>query len=112
MRSWTVGLQKKELAKLNQKIDSLAMHGIDLIPGVVSPTGIAAIFKLKVQGPVKLRPILCEGPGRSDLAFTFLLGAKEVSWGYVPPKAPEIGAELRKDLINYPARRRFHERIN
>ncbi len=112
MKAWSEGLQKKERAKLNSKIDALTMHGADLIPGILSPTGTSSIFKLKVQGQVKLRPMVCKGPGEEE-AFTFLLGAKEISWQYDPPNAPEIAAEYRADLLtNLGARRTEHERVS
>ncbi len=111
IKAWSMGLQKKERAKLNAKIDALAMHGSELIPGILSPTGVPSIFKLKIQGRVKLRPMLCEGPGQGELAFTFLLGAKEVSWDYEPSDAPKMAAQLRADLIAHPERRIEHERI-
>src|SRR5260370_42528113 len=95
MKACSEGLQKKERAKLNSKIDALAMHGAELIPGILAPTGVSSIFKLKVQGQVKLRPMVCEGPGES--VFTFLLGAKEVSWEYEPSNAPEIAAGYRAE---------------
>ena len=112
MKSWSSRLQKKERAKLNSKIDALSIHGADLIPGILSPTGVPSIFKLKVQGLVKLRPMLCEGPGRSESAFTFLLGAKEISWKYEPADAPSTAAELRDDLLEHPDRRIEHERVS
>ncbi len=109
MREWCNRLQQKERAKLDNKIDALEMHGRDLIPGIVAPTSIASIFKLKVQGQVKLRPMLCQGPGAGERAFTFLLGAKEVSWRLVPRSAPETAAEYRQDLIDHPERRVLHD---
>lgn len=113
IRQWTERLQVKERAKLNSKIDALAMHGADLIPGIVTPTGVPAIFKLRVQGRVKLRPLLCEGPGGGNGGvFTFLLGAFEISWDYDPPNAPTIAAGHRRDLIANPLQRRIHERVS
>ena len=61
MKTWSGSLQKKERAKLNAKIDALAMHGAELIPNILAPTGVPAIFKLKVPGQVQLRPMVCEG---------------------------------------------------
>lgn len=111
MKAWSIGLQKKERAKLNAKIDALAMYGSDLIPGILSPTGVPSVFKLKVQGQVKLRPMVCEGPGHGELAFTFLLGAKEISSDYKPSGAPTTAATIRADLIAHPERRIEHERV-
>jgi|HubBroStandDraft_4_1064222.scaffolds.fasta_scaffold38276_3 hypothetical protein len=112
MKSWSLGLQKKERAKLNSKIDALSMHGADLIPGILAPTGTPNIFKLKAQGQVKLRPMVCEGPGVGEAAFTFLLGAKEISWDYDPRDAPNLAADIRNDLREHPERRVEHERVN
>jgi len=112
MKAWSMGLQKKERARLNNKIDALSLHGKELIPGILAPTGVPSIFKLRAKGQVQLRPMLCEGPGHAELAFTFLLGAKEVSGAYVPGDAPEQAADLRRDLIKHPERRVLHERID
>jgi hypothetical protein len=111
IRAWSLRLAKKERAKLNQRIDSLELYGTDLIPGIVAPTGVASILKLKIHGKVQLRPMLCEGPGVAT--FTFLLGAKEVQDAYDPPGAPQTAAEYRKDLFaNSKTRQIPHERIN
>jgi hypothetical protein len=110
MKGWSQRLQKKEKAKLNARIDALALHGTSLIPGIVSPTGIASIFKLKVHGKVQLRPMLCEGAGLA--AFTFLLGAIEVQDDYVPAGAPQTAGEYRTDLMTDPVRKSvIHERV-
>jgi hypothetical protein len=110
VKRWSLALQKKERAKLNQRLDSLALHGPDLIPGLLSPTGVPNIFKLKIKGRVQLRPMVCEGPG-SELAYTLLLGAKEISDEYDPPNAPERAADIRKDLLAHPERKVQHERV-
>ena len=111
MKAWSIGLQKKERAKLNAKIDALELYGSDLIPGILAPTGVPNIFKLRVKGQVQLRPMVCEGPGK-EAAFTFLLGAKEISSEYEPANAPVTAARLRTDLLAHPDRRIEHERIN
>jgi hypothetical protein len=87
------------------------MHGTGLIPGILSPTGIPSIFKMKIHGKVQLRPMLCEGPGRGEEAFTLLLGAYEVSDDYVPIGAPLIASRMRESLIKDMRRRVLHERI-
>lgn len=112
VKTWSMSLQKKERAKLNAKIDALAIHGPELIPGLLSPTGTPNIFKLKVRGQqVQLRPMLCGGPS-SDATFTLLLGAKEIASKYEPTNAPEKAAEVRKDLLVHPERRVEHERAD
>ena len=112
MKVWSEGLQKKERARLNSKVDALALHGAELIPGILSPTGVANIFKLKIKGQVQLRPMVCEGPGRAEAAFTFLLGAKEISSEYDPRNAPDTAAGIRNDLLAHPDRRIEHERVS
>ena len=111
MRHWSAKLQKKEKVKLDFKIDALEQHGTELIPGMVAPTGVPSIFKLKVQGQVKLRPMLCAGPGDSA-SFTFLIGAKEIQFEYDPAGAPDTAAIYRNDLISNPRRREPHERTS
>jgi hypothetical protein len=111
VKTWSLGLQTKERAKLNAKIDMLGLHGPELIPGLLSPTGTPNIFKLKVKGQVQLRPMICEGPG-IEPSFTLLLGAKEISSEYEPAQAPEKAAEIRNDLLAHPERRVEHERIS
>ena len=109
---WCARLQKKERAKLNNRLDALSIHGPELIPGILSPTGIPSIFKLKIRGQVQLRPLLCEGPGRGEEAFTLLLGATEVSDDYVPMGAPLIASRLRENLVKDMRRRGIHERVS
>jgi hypothetical protein len=112
MKTWSANeLEKKERAKLNAKIDMLRLHGPELIPGILSPTGRPNIFKLRVKGKVQLRPMVCEGPGMEP-AFTLLMGAKEISSTYVPADAPEKAAVLRADLLANPERRVKHERVD
>jgi hypothetical protein len=111
-KTWSVRLQKKELAKLNNRLDALSIHGPGLIPGILSPTGIPSIFKLKIHGQVQLRPMLCDGPGRGEYSFTLLIGAIEVSDDYVPKGAPLLAARMRESLIKDTRRRVIHERIS
>jgi hypothetical protein len=112
VKKWSMGLQKQERARLNSKLDALAMHGAELIPGLLAPTGVPNIFKLRVKGQVQLRPLVCEGPGHAEAAFTLLLGAKEISSEYEPANAPEKAAEIRNDLLAHPERRTEHERVS
>lgn len=111
VKAWSIRLQKKERAKLNARIDALAMHGPELIPGSLSATGVPNIFKLRIKGQVQLRPMICEGPG-TEPAYTLLLGAVEISSKYEPANAPEKAAQIRKDLLAHPERRVKHERIS
>jgi hypothetical protein len=111
VKTWSTGLQKKERAKLNAKLDALELHGPELIPGLLAPTGTPNILKLKVKGQVQLRPMLCEGPGQES-SYTLLMGAKEIAFEYEPVNAPERAADIRSDLLAHPERRVKHERVN
>src|SRR5215204_3818100 len=91
--AWTRTLQKPQRIKLRSKLDMLAQAGPDLPPDLLMKTEVPYIYKLKVQGNPKLRPMLC----RQHLKFTYkepekapeeidgevfilLVGAKEISW--------------------------------
>lgn len=120
---WSRKLQKPERIKLRSKLDMLAKAGGDLPPDLLMKTEVPYIYKLKVQGNPKLRPMIF----RQHLAFTeqdtgdeideevyvVLIGAKEISWKFEPLGA-DIDAGIRRaEVINDPAERvRYHVRIN
>lgn len=111
-RAWTKDLQPAERGKLNQKLDSLEMMGEALLPVTLTGTSVPGIFKLRIQGNVKLRPLLCKGPIAGESAFTLLAGAKEIG-SVLKPAGIESTANSRKTaVIQDPAnRRKCHERI-
>ena len=110
---WSSSLQKVQLAKLNEKLDALAMHGDALHPHMLTDTHVSGIKKLRVQGNVKLRPLLCNGPADVKNEYTLLKGAKEIGgiWSpaAAPKKANQIKTEVSNDLQN---RRKKHERVS
>jgi hypothetical protein len=119
---WTRGLQKPQRVKLRSKLDTLAQAGPDLPPGLLMKTEVEYIYKLKVQGNPKLRPMLCKGPfGLTDIstgkekleqAFTLLIGAKEISWEFEPSGA-DIEAGIRRGKVLTNSERRCnHERVD
>jgi hypothetical protein len=112
-KKWCDGLEKSQKAKLREKIDKLAMHGDDLHPHMLSDSEVPGIQKLRVQGPVKLRPLLCKGPVNVHDEYTFLLGAKEVGSKWAPTDAPETANQNKKAVaIDAAKRRSKHERIS
>lgn len=112
-KEWTEGLQSKERGKLNEKIDKLEQHGDALYPHMLAGTSVAGIQKLRVQGPVKLRPLLCKGPVSVATEYTLLMGAKEVGNKWTPKKAPEQADAKKSDVATSPAtRRKLHERVS
>lgn len=110
---WTKSLQKPQRIKLRTKLDDLSKFGPDLPPGLLMKTEVEFIYKLKVQGNPKLRPMLCFGPIGKEEAFTLLIGVKEISSNFVPRNAEAEAAHRRLKVINnHRERRTKHERIN
>ena len=108
---WTRKLQKPQRIKLRLKFDMLAQHGPDLMPHTLTNTDERFIYKLRVQGNPKLRPLLCKGP-LEESEFTILIGAKEVQWDFDPRDALEKAVTHRQVIIDNPERRCDHERIS
>jgi len=109
---WTWGLEKLQRAKLNERIDKLAIYGDVLYPEMLAGTSVAGIQKLKVKGNVQLRPLLCKGPVNIQDEYTLLMGAKEVGSKWVPKGAPSTAATKKADVIKAPTKRRTkHERV-
>lgn len=69
IRIWSARLQKKERAKLNHRLDSLAMHGPGLIPGILSPAGIASIFKIENTWQGSIEAVIMRGSGAGRRGF-------------------------------------------
>lgn len=112
IKEWTLGLEKSQRAKLNAKLDMLALHGTELFPQVLTDTPTPGIQKLRVKGKVQLRPMLCKGPINKEKEFTLLLGATERDSRLVPEKADEKANERKQIIIKNPNRRCLHERIS
>lgn len=111
-RAWTEDLQPTDRGRLNQKLDMLKQNGEELLPNTLTGSGVAGIYKLRVHGPVQLRPLLCKGPVHKEEAFTLLVGAIEKG-GVLKPKGVAAIADNRKTEVKQdPAnRRKPHERI-
>lgn len=112
IKEWTQKLQSSQLAKLNQKLDSLEQHGLNLRPQMLTDSGVSGILKLRVHGGVQLRPLLCRGPVDNDREFTLLLGAKEIGSKWVPKDAPNIASTIKREItLSSSVRRVRHERV-
>jgi hypothetical protein len=110
--TWAKGLQKYEKAKLREKLDKLILHGDDLHPQMLSDTPVPGIQKLRVHGPVQLRPLLCKGPLNIDEEYTMLMGAKEIGSKWSPKDAPKSANGNKNEIISDPVnRRKKHERF-
>jgi hypothetical protein len=108
---WTKELQKPQRIRLRQKLDLLAQAGSDLPPQLLAGTGVPHIYKLKVQGNPKLRPLLCKGTADNKNEFTILIGALEIQWEFEPKDALAKAIERREELLNDVNKRCKHERI-
>lgn len=63
---------------MNQRIDLLREKGKDFCPGLAGPLhGSPHLYKIKINGSVAARLLLCKGPISMEAEFTFLLGAFE-----------------------------------
>jgi hypothetical protein len=111
-KAWTKTLQKDELAKLNQKLDMLRREP-ELPPLLLAgPLERKPIYKLRINGRVALRPMLCKGPIDNDSEFTLLMGATERDRVLDPEDAVDQAADRRAEVIANPTRRRTpHERV-
>lgn len=113
VQEWAKNIPKPQLKKLQAKLDILAKAGPELPPGLLIKTEVEYIYKLKIQGNPKLRPMLCFGPFGDEKAFTILLGVKEISWEFVPANAEAEAADRRRKLIIVgDTRREKHVRLN
>lgn len=111
-KEWTASLQKVQRAKLNERLDKLALHGEELVPGVLTDTHVAGIRKLRVRGNVQLRPLLCNGPVSVGKEYTLLMGATEKDDEWQPKKAPEAAVAIKNEVKKDPkTRRKNHERV-
>ena len=100
--TWSNGLQKADLGRLNRKIKMLEDNGPNLGPKLLAGplTGYAHIYKLKIRGSVELRPLLCKGPINNETEYTLLKGAFEVGGAWVPSGARGEAQTRRQEVVN------------
>lgn len=111
-KEWASRLQKRELGKLQAKIDSLIIHGSGLMPQTLSDTGEPNIKKLKVHGKVQLRPLLCKiDSDDGDEQWVFLVGAIEKGWNLDPHDALATAKKRRMELLADETRKTIHVRF-
>ncbi|MGB6474870.1 MAG: hypothetical protein WBF04_12505 [Candidatus Sulfotelmatobacter sp.] len=96
---------------MNQRIDLLGEKGKDFCPGLAPNLhGFSHLYKIKINGSVAVRLILCKGPISMESEFTFLLGAFETD-DELPKGTLETAESYRQAIILDPAERRGpHER--
>lgn len=112
-KEWSESLEKTMLARLNQKIDMLELYGANLPPRLLSESNLPHIKKIRINGKVALRPLLCRGPiDMLGEEFTFLAGAIEKDRKLLPSRILETADNRRQQIISDPGRRTKHERIS
>jgi hypothetical protein len=111
--AWSRSLQKPELAKLNRRLKALEDNGPALAPQMLAGplSGYPHIYKLKMNGKIAVRPLLCKGPINNDTEFTLLKGAFEVGNQWQPASAPGEAVERRGIVVKDAKRRTPHVKV-
>lgn len=106
-------VQRREMGRLQNKVDMLARSGSGLVPHLLADTGEPHIKKLKVKGSVQLRPLLCRitDNDADEEEFVLLMGAKEVGFQYEPADALKEAAQRREVVLNDESRKTAHVRF-
>ena len=100
------GLEKADRARLEAKLDTLEEHGPGLPSDLLSDTAVRNLKKMRINGRVALRPILCVGPIHKAEEYTFLVGAVERDRKLVPKNALKAARERREAIVRDPRMRR------
>jgi hypothetical protein len=112
-KRWSLGLQSSDRARLSQKLGMLQKLGPDLPPSLLAGPikHHAHIYKMRINGQVALRPLLCKGPISNDEEFTLLMGATERDREWQPRNAPAIAGVRRTEILGDLTRRCDHVRV-
>ena len=110
--SWSRTLEKRDRARLSAKLRMLETAGPELPPQLLAGPIKGHIYKLRINGQVALRPLLCKGPINNDEEFTLLMGAIERDRKLEPRNAPDIAERRRQEILNNPTRRCNHVRVD
>lgn len=98
IQAWRNDLQVVHRAKLDEKLGKLYKDGEALRPHLLTDSKEPSVFKLRVQGPVKLRLLLCRGTVDMHGEYTLLFGTQEVG-SVIRPKGAEKAAGLRREEV-------------
>jgi hypothetical protein len=103
---WLNGLQKPERARMDRKLQALHDNGPNLSSELLSDTPSKHIKKIRLNGRVAPRLLLCRGPVDMEREFTLLFGATERDRKFVPANAIEAAEENRERVTSDPDHRR------
>jgi hypothetical protein len=97
-------------AVLDQKCDVLRCQPFECVVHSKLLAGPIArhIYKLRLNGAIAVRIMLCRGPFDGEVAYTLLEGAVERDGKLVPRDAPDRAVRNRLTLIDDPHRRKEH----
>lgn len=113
-QKWTQCLESRYRAMLNRKLKALEDETErGLLPGLIDGPlkGHPHIYKLRLGGRVRLRPMLCKGPVNNDTELTLLIGATERDSKFDPINAPVLAVARRDEIINDIKRRCKHVKV-
>ena len=96
---------------MNKRIDLLETNGKDLCPGLAGPLSKSPhLHKIKINGSVAARLLLCKGPIQMETEYTLLLGAFERD-DELPEGTLETAESYRQNILRDPKKWRSpHER--
>ncbi len=101
------GLEVRSQAMFDSKVKAIQQVGADALPRLIHGPlpGYPHLWKLKIGGKVRLRPIACKGPEDRENEITILLGATERDW-QLPANACKKAEDRRLEVENDLGRRR------
>ncbi len=96
-----------ERARMFRKLDALRVNGPELSTDLLSDTPSPHIKKIRVNGRVAPRLLLCRGPvNMTEREFTLLFGCTERDRAFVPANAIATAEEHRRFVAADPTFRR------
>ena len=105
----SIRMPKATRAKLDQALDRLGQLPFEkaIHTHLLAPVARERhIYKLRVNGHVAVRIMLCRGPLRAEDAYTLLVGAVERDGRLDPPDAPRKAANRLEEVLRHPSERR------
>lgn len=107
IQEWLGSLQVPERARITRKLDALRDNGPNLSSELLSDTTSPHIKKIRLNGRVAPRLLLCRGPvNMAAQEFTLVFGCTERDKRFVPSNAIARAEENREYVIADPMRRR------
>lgn len=105
-----VRLPTRVRAVLDQKCDVLRCQPFESVVHSKLLAGPIAkhIYKLRLNGTIAVRIMICRGPVAEEIEYTLLEGAVERDGKLVPRDAPDRASRNRLTLLAHPHRRKEH----